>query len=89
MRICGLWICNLNNGDNLVRILVYGGITVRNLGYGGIVVRNLSIRYTLASKINFNTTWVCGTNLVKWVSYKARDSVKFEGGKKVAGFDVI
>ena len=62
---------------------------VRILVYGGVVVRNLSIRYTLASKINSNTTWVCGTNLVKWVSYKARDSIKFEGGKEVVGFNVI
>jgi len=29
---------------------------VRNLGYGGITVRSLGIRYTLASKINSNTT---------------------------------
>jgi len=77
------------NGRVLVRILVYGGITVRNLGYGGIAVRSLGIGYTLASKINSNATWVCRTNLVKWVSYKARDFVKFKGGKEVVGFDII
>ena len=79
LRIYSLQIYNLNNRGNLVRILVYRGV----------VVHNLSIRCTLASKINSNTTQVCRINLVKWVSYKARDSVKFKGGKKVAGFDVI
>ena len=43
----------------------------------------------MASKINFNTTWVCSINLVKWVSYKARDSVKFKGGKEVISFNII
>ena len=73
----------------MVHILVYRGITVHNLGYGGVVVRNLSIGCTLASKINSYTTWVYRTNLVKWVIYKARDSIKFKGGKEVASFDVI
>ena len=63
----------------LVRILVYRGITVRNLGTG----------YTLARKINSKTAWVYRTNLVKWVSYKARDPIKFKGGKEVAGFNII
>ena len=53
------------------------------------MVCNLSIRYTLASKINSNATWVYRINLVKQVSYKARDSVKFKGGKEVTGFNVI
>ena len=69
--------------------MVYRGITVYNLGYGSIIVRSLSIRYTLASKINSNATWVYGMNLVKWVSYKARDSIKFKGGKELTSFDVI
>ena len=89
LQIYGLQIYNLNSGGNLVRILVYRGITVYNLGYGNIIVRNLSIRCTLASKINFNATQVYRTNLVKQVSYKARDSIKFKGGKEVASFNVI
>ena len=28
-------------------------------------------------------------NSVEWVSYKARDPVKFEGGKEVIGFNII
>jgi hypothetical protein len=53
------------------------------------VVRNLRVGYILASGVNSKATWVCGTNLVKWVSYKARDPIKFKGGKEVVGFDVI
>ena len=53
------------------------------------MVRNLSIRCTLANRINFNTTQVYKTNLVKQVSYKARDSIKFKESKEVAGFNVI
>ena len=87
-------IYNLNNsGKVLVYILVYKGIIVYILGYRGIIVHNivynLSIRCALASKINSNATWVYGMNLVKWVSYKARDSIKFKGGKEVAGFNII
>ena len=53
------------------------------------MVRNLSTRCALARKINSKVTWVYRTNLVKWVSYKARDPVKFKGGKEVVCFDVI
>jgi hypothetical protein len=74
-----LRICDLSDGRVLVRILVYRGV----------VVRNLSIGCALASKINSEATRVCGTNLVKWVSYKTRDPIKFERGKESAGFDVI
>jgi len=74
----------------LVRILVYGGIIVRNLGYGGIAVRNLSTRYTLVSKINFKTTWVYRTNLVKWVRYKASNPIKFRKSKEFFNsFDLV
>ena len=89
LRIYGLRICDLNNRGNLVHILVYRGIIIYNLGYRGIIVHNLSTRCALASKVNFNATWVYRTNLVKWVSYKARDSVKFKRGKEVIGFNVI
>ena len=75
----GLQIYNLNNGSVLVRILVYRGI----------IVCNLSTRCALARKINFKTTLVYRANLVKWVRYKARDPIKFKGGKKSAGFNVI
>jgi len=53
------------------------------------MVRNLSIRYTLASKINSKATRVYGTNLVKWVNYKARDPIKFKGSKKSTSFNIV
>jgi len=81
-----LRIYNLNNRGNLVRILVYGGIIVRNLGYVGITVRNLGTRYTLARKINSKTAWVCRTNLVKWVRYKASNYIKFGRSKEFLSF---
>jgi hypothetical protein len=28
-------------------------------------------------------------NSVKWVSYKAKDLIKFKGGKEVISFDII
>jgi len=55
---------------------------VRNLGYGGIMVCNISTRYTLASKINSKTAWVCRTNLVKRVRYKASNYIKFGRSKE-------
>jgi hypothetical protein len=83
----------LGDGRVLVRILVYRGVIVRILGSGGIivhsVVRNLRVGCILASEVNSKAAWVCGTNSVKWVSYKARNPVKFKGGKEVAGFDII
>ena len=88
-----LRIYSLGGGKVLVRILVCGGITVRILGYGGIivccVVRNLRVGCILASGVNSKATWVYRTNLVKWVSYKARDPIKFKGGKEVVGFNMI
>jgi len=81
-----LRIYNLDNGGNLVRILVYRGIAVRNLGYVGIAVRNLGTRCTLAPKINSETTWVCRTSLVKWVRYKASNYIKFGRSKEFLSF---
>ena len=86
LRIYSLRIYNLNNGRGLVRILICG---VRNLGCGGIAVRNLSVGCILASKVSSEAAWVCRANSVEWVSYKAGDPVKFEGGKEAVGFDVI
>jgi len=70
----------------LVHVLVYKGVAFRNLGYGGITVRNLSTRYTLARKINSKTAWVCRTNLVKRVRYKASDYIKFGRSKEFLSF---
>ena len=90
----GLQICNLNNsGRVLVRILVYRGIAVYILDYRGIivysVVRNLRVEYILVSKVDSKAAQVCKINLVKQVRYKARDPIKFKGGKKVISFNII
>ena len=53
------------------------------------MVRSLRVGYILASRVNSKATQVYRMNLVKWVSYKARDPIKFKGGKEVVGFDVI
>jgi len=45
--------------------------------------------YTLARKINSKATLVYRANLVKWVSYKTRDPIKFKGGKESAGVNMI
>ena len=69
-----------------VRILVCGvrilGCRVRNLSYGGIAVRNLSTGCTLANEVKSKAAWVCGTNLVKWVRYKASNYIKFGTSKE-------
>jgi len=73
----------------LVYILVYGGITVYILVCGGIAVRNLRIGCNLAHKINSEAIWVYRTNLVKWVSYKTKDLIKFKGGKESTSVNMV
>ena len=70
--MCSLQICGLNNGSDLVCIL----------GYGGIIVCNLRVGCILANRVNSEATWVCGTNLVKWVRYKASNYIKFGRSKE-------
>ena len=105
LRICDLWICglriyglqiyglriyDLNNGGNLVRILVYRGIAVRILGYRGIMVRNLRVGYILANKVSSKAAWVYRVNLVKWVRYKASNPIKFKRNKEFfSGFNLV
>ena len=72
LRIYGLRVYDLNNGGSLVRILVYRGITVYNLRVG----------YILANRVNSKAAWVYGTNLVKWVRYKASNYIKFGTSKE-------
>ena len=72
-------IYDLNNGGNLVRILVYRGIAVHDLG----------TKYNLARKVNSKTPWVCRVNLVKWVRYKARDPIEFKAGEESISSNVV
>ena len=46
------------------------------------MVYSLGIRYILASKVSSEAAWVYGTNLVKWVRYKASNYIKFGRNKK-------
>ena len=73
----------MDSGRGVVRVLICG---VRNLGYGGIAVRNLSTGYTLARKINSETAWVCRTNLVEYIRFKASDPIEFGRGKEFISF---
>jgi len=84
LQICGLWIyglriCDLNNGGNLVCILVYRGIAVYDLGIG----------CDLARKVDSKTPWVYRANLVKWVGYKARDPIEFKVGKESVSSNMV
>ena len=80
MRIYGLQVCGLNNG---------GRVLARNLVYRGITVRNLRVGYILANRVNSKAAWVCGTNLVKWIRYKAGDPIESKGNKGSVKFGVI
>ena len=62
----------MNNGNDLVCILVYRGVMVYNLRVGCI----------LANGVNSKTTWVYKTNLVKWVRYKANNHIEFRRSKE-------
>ena len=73
----GLRIYNLNNS---------GGVLVRILVYRGVVVYNLRVGYILANRVNSKGTWVCRTNLVKYIRYKASDPIKFRRDKEFIGF---
>ena len=77
LQICGLWICglqicNLNTRSDLVHILVYRGVVVCDLRVGCI----------LANGVNSEAAWVCKTNLVKWVRYKASNYIEFGRSKE-------
>jgi hypothetical protein len=53
------------------------------------MVYNLGFRYALACKINLKATLTYSLSLIKWISYKARDSIKFKGGKGFSSSDLF
>ena len=53
------------------------------------MVCDLGTKYNLAYKVDSKTPQVYRANLVKWVRYKARDLIEFEGGKESTGFNII
>jgi hypothetical protein len=76
----------LINGRGL---LINKGILVRILSSKGIIVHNLGFRHALAYKINSKATLTYNLSLIKWISYKARDSIEFKGGKGSSGFNLF
>jgi hypothetical protein len=70
-------------------LLINKGILVYILSSRGIIVRNLGFGCALAYKINPKATLTYSLSLIKWISYKARDPIKFKGGKGFNGFNLF
>jgi hypothetical protein len=70
-------------------LLINKGILVCILSFKGIIVYNLGFRYALAYKINLKATLTYSLSLIKWISYKARDFVKFKRGKGFSSFNLF
>jgi hypothetical protein len=65
------------------------GVLVYILSSRSIIVYNLGFRRAPAYKINPKATLTRSLNLIKWISYKARDSIEFKGGKGSSGSDLF
>jgi hypothetical protein len=70
-------------------LLINKGILVYILSFRGITVYNLGFRRTPAYKINPKATLTYSLSLIKWISYKARDFIKFKGGKGFNSFNLF
>jgi hypothetical protein len=70
-------------------LLINKGILVYILSFKGIIVYNLGFGYALACKINPKATLTYSLSLIKWISYKARDPIKFKEGKGFNSFDLF
>ena len=70
-------------------LLINKGILVHILSSRGIIVHNLGFKYAPAYKINSKATLTYSLSLIKWISYKAKDPIKFKGGKGFSGFDLF
>jgi hypothetical protein len=81
-----LRIYNLSNKQVLV---INKGVLVCILSFGSIIVYNLGFRHAPAYKINPKATLTYSLNLIKWIGYKARDSIKFKGGKGFNSSDLF
>jgi hypothetical protein len=81
-----LQIYNLSNKWVLV---INKGVLVYILSSKSIIVYNLGFRHALAYKINLKAILIYSLNLIKWIGYKARDSIKFKGGKRFSGFNLF
>jgi hypothetical protein len=65
------------------------GVLVYILSSKSIMVYNLGFRRALAYKINPKATLTRSLNLIKWIGYKARGSIKFKGGKGSSGSNLF
>ena len=62
-------------------LLIDEGVLVGILSSGSITVRNLRFKRAPAYKIDLKAILTRSLNLIKWISYKAGDSIEFKGGK--------
>ena len=69
--------------------MINKGILVYILSFKGIIVCNLGFRHAPAYKINPKATLTYSLSLIKWISYKAKDPIKFKGGKGFSGFNLF
>jgi hypothetical protein len=53
------------------------------------MVYNLGFRRAPAYKINLKATLTYSLNLIKWIGYKAGDSIEFKRGKGSSGSDLF
>jgi hypothetical protein len=70
-------------------LLINKGILVCILSSKGITVYNLGFGHAPAYKINSKATLTHSLSLIKWISYKARDPIKFKGGKESNNFNLF
>ena len=70
-------------------LLINKGILVYILSSRGIAVCNLRFRCTPAYKINSKVALAYSLSLIKWIGYKARDPIKFKGGKGSISFNLF
>jgi hypothetical protein len=70
-------------------LLINKGILIYILSFKGIIVRNLGFRPALAYKINLKAILTYSLSLIKWISYKAKDPIKFKEGKGFSGFNLF
>jgi hypothetical protein len=85
--------CDLSNRGVLLinrqGLLINKGILVYILSSKGIIIYNLGFGHTLAYKIDSKATLTYSLSLIKWISYKAKDSIKFKGGKGFSGSNLF
>jgi hypothetical protein len=91
--LSGLDACNLSNRGVLLinrrGLLINKGILVYILSFRGIIIYNLGFGRAPAYKIDSKATLTYSLSLIKWISYKARDPIKFKGGKGSSGFNLF